>query len=259
MQKRHKIQFPAIITDHLDQDEAYFYLLSDSKKNKILFHNYDEIYRNQGLYEQLFYDRLKCSSPAKITEVLKHTIDQNKVHFSEMRVLDFGAGNGMMGEALKKYGVSRLVGVDILEDAKKAMERDRPGIYDEYYVKDFMDLDDNDREEIKTWNLNSLVSVAALGYGDIPPKAFVEALNLISPEGWVAFNIKESFLYHDDNTGYSKTIRELIFSKYLYVNHIERYRHRLSIEGSPLYYFAVTCWKQNDVPGDFITKIGVDC
>ncbi|MGD9160270.1 MAG: hypothetical protein PVG39_17775 [Desulfobacteraceae bacterium] len=85
MQRRYNIQFPPIITDHLDQDEAYFYLSNNGEKEKILFHNYGEIYRNRGLYEQLFYERLKCSSPAKITEVLKRTIDQNKDHFSEMR------------------------------------------------------------------------------------------------------------------------------------------------------------------------------
>jgi hypothetical protein len=71
--------------------------------------------------------------------------------------------------------------------------------------------------------------------------------------------IKESFLYYDDNSGYSKLIRELIFSRYLYVNHIERYMHRLSIEGRPLYYFAVTCWKKQDIPDDFLKKIGLEC
>jgi hypothetical protein len=29
------------------------------------------------------------------------------------------------------------------------------------------------------------------------------------------------------------------FSKYMDLYHLERYRHRVSIEGEPLYYFAV--------------------
>jgi len=253
--KRHKIQFPPLCTNDLGQNEAFFYLLSENNKEKIRFHDYNRIYQIQGLYEQLFYDRLKCNSPKKVTDALKHTIDMNKEYFSEMKILDFGAGNGMMGEELKKIGLARLVGVDILEDAKLAAERDRPGTYDEYFVKDFTQLTDDDKEEIKSWNLNALTTVAALGFGDIPPLAFIEALNLIDNEGWVAFNIKETFLYNTDTSGFSKLIRGLIFSEYLNINHLERYRHRLSMDGSPLFYFSVVCWKNKDIPIDFLEEI----
>lgn len=249
--KLHNIQFPPINAENLNQDEAFFYLLEEDRKEKILFHDYDKIYNYQGLYEQLFYDRLKCNSPKKVTESLKYITDVNKEHFSEMKVLDFGAGNGIMGEELKKIGIARLVGVDILNEAKKATDRDRPGIYDEYYVMDFTKLTSEDKNIIKSWNLNALTTIAALGFGDIPPLAFLEALNLIEKKGWVAFNIKETFLYNTDTTGFSKLIRELIFSEYLNINHLERYRHRLSIEGSPLYYFSVVCWKNKDIPVDF--------
>ena len=162
-----------------------------------------------------------------------------------------------MGAELKRIGVARLVGVDILEDAKNATERDRPGIYDEYYVKDFTNLSDKDIEEVKSWNLNSLVTVAALGFGDIPPQAFIQALNLIDKEGWVAFNIKETFFYNTDKTGFSRLIRELIFSEFLKISHLERYRHRLSIEGNPLYYFTVVCWKKADVPVSLLNDKGI--
>lgn len=56
-----------------------------------------------------------------------------------------------------------------------------------------------------------------MGFGDIPPEAFFAALRLIRVDGWVAFNIKETFLDHSDNTGFSQFVRELIFSKYLRV------------------------------------------
>jgi predicted TPR repeat methyltransferase len=254
---KYYIQFPPINANDLDQDEAYFFLVDDGKKKKVLFHDYDTLYDTPGLYEQLFYERLKCNSPDKVTDALRHTIDVNKEHFSELRVLDFGAGNGMMGEALKQVGVARLVGVDILEEAKVATERDRPGIYDEYYVRDFTCLSEDEIEELRSWNLNALTTVAALGFGDIPITAFIQALNLITEQGWVTFNIKETFLYDTDDTGFSKLIRELIFSEYLNLNHLERYRHRLSIEGSPLYYFSVVCWKKAHVPMEFLAEKGI--
>ena len=90
-------------------------------------------------------------------------------------MLDLGAGNGLMGEELKKFGVSRLVGVDIIPEAYDATVRDRPGLYDAYYVEDFCNLNSDIREEISLWHLDCMVTVAALGFGDIPTKAFIEA------------------------------------------------------------------------------------
>lgn len=258
MQKRHRIQFPRAGVDTLAQNETYFYLKNDDETRKIKFHDYDEIYKIPGLYEQLFYDRLKCSSPTKVAAILRAALDQkSSQNFTELRVLDLGAGNGMMGTELKKQGVARLVGVDIIPEAYDATVRDRPDIYDAYYVEDFTKIDDDKRKEIASWQLNCMVSVAALGFGDIPISAFVEALNVIQKEGWVAFNVKETFLDHTDHTGFSTLIRELIFSKYLDIYYIERYQHRLSIEGEPLYYFAIVAWKTDDVPPEFVKTKGI--
>jgi SAM-dependent methyltransferase len=258
MRTRHRIQFPREELHSLDQDEVFFYLVEGDQKRKIRFHDYDEIFSVPGLYEQLFYDRLKCQSPKKVTEILMASLAQERESVSELRVLDLGAGNGMMGEAMvKQHGLSRLVGVDIIPEARKATERDRPGVYDHFYVEDFCNLSDETRAEIASWQLNCLTTVAALGFGDIPTKAFVEAFNVIRGEGWVAFNIKETFLDASDQTGFSRTIRELIWSEYLDVYHLERYRHRLSMEGEPLAYFALAGRKNADIPEGFLEDRGI--
>lgn len=254
MLKRHRIQFPKTESSKLNQDEVYFYLQGSESRRKIRFHDYDAIYQVPGLYEQIFYDRLKCTSPSKVASILEAAIRQSNDKFSELRVLDLGAGNGMMGEELKKHGVARLIGVDIISEAYDATLRDRPGLYDAYYVEDFTHLSDKQREEIASWQCDCMVTVAALGFGDIPTKAFIEAFNIIKEQGWVAFNIKESFFDSNDRTGFSTMIRELLFSKYLDVYHIERYRHRLSIEGKPLYYLAIAGRKNADVPGEFLKE-----
>ena len=258
LRKRYNIQFPSVELSNLEQDEVYFYLQNgNDTQEKIRFHDYDTIYNHSGLYEQVFYDRLKCNSPQKVTEILYTTLSQAKENFTELRVLDLGAGNGMMGETLAKYGISRLVGVDIIDEAALAAERDRPGLYDAYYVKDLCSLCKNDEVEINSWSFNCLTSVAALGFGDIPPDAFTTAFNLIQSDGWIAFNIKETFLQSSDDSGFSKLIRELIFSKYLELSHLERYRHRLSMEGKPLYYYAIVAKKMHDIPREFLLDIGI--
>ena len=257
MQKiRHRIQFPKKSECHLSQADSTFFLLdAEGHRRALRFHDYDQIYGIQGLYEQVFYDRLKCCSPSKLTEILNETIRQAQENFTELRVLDFGAGNGIMGEALKKHGVSRLVGVDIIPEARIAAERDRPDIYDAYYVADFCSLNEDDYEELNSWSLNCLTIASALGFEDIPTQAFMAAYNIIEPKGWIALNIKESFLKKSDHTGFSRLMRELIFSEYLDLHHLERYRHRLSIEGKPLFYFVIVGRKNINISLETIEKI----
>lgn len=258
MKKTLKIQFPKIAAHNLAQDEEFFYLIgSDNKRRKILFHEYAEIYKMPGLYEQLFHERLKCKSPSKVTEALRYVVRQSKANFTELRVLDLGAGNGIMGEELRKLGCARIVGTDILNEAFEACERDRPTVYDTYNVLDFCNLNEEQKEELENWSFDCLTTVAALGFGDIPAKAFIEAFNVLQSEGWIAFNIKETFLDKNDTTGLSVVVRELIFSEYLDLYYLERYRHRLSMEGKPLYYFALAGRKNADVPQDFLPSIGI--
>jgi len=251
--KRHHIRFPSIDTQNLAQDEAYFTLVApDGTQTELRFHDYDAIYGVEGLYEQLFYDRLKCQSPEKVVSILRHALSGEPWLFNELRVLDLGAGNGMVGEVLQKHGVARIVGIDISEPAGMAVQRDRPGVYDEFYSIDMSTMTAEQHEELTGWRFNCLVSVAALGFGDIPVRVFAEAYNLVEDGGWVAFNIKESFLDNRDTTGFSVFVKNLILSEYLHIYHMERYRHRLSIDGRPLYYFGVACRKSGSIPESMI-------
>lgn len=258
MTTRHRIQFPPADVRELCQDEVYFYLLEGDEKERIRLHDYDRIFSVPGLYEQVVYERLKCQSPGTVAAVLHDAVSQSRQSLNELRVLDLGAGNGIVGEELKKHGVSRLVGVDIIPEAKAATERDRPGTYDAYYVMDFCALTDDDRDELNRWSCDCLVSVAALGFSDIPPQAFVEAFNLIAKNGWISFNVKETFLDRSDDSGFSQLIRELIFSEYLDLHHLKRYRHRFSIEGEPLYYFALSGRKTANVSDEFVQSLQLD-
>jgi SAM-dependent methyltransferase len=252
---RYHIRFPAADPHQLDQDEAFFTLTDGAGlERRIRFHDYDQLYELPGLYEQLFYDRLKCQSPEKVVAILRHALHSEPARFNELRVLDLGAGNGIVAEELQQHGVARIVGCDILPAARAAALRDRPGVYDEYYDLDLTHLGASDRDLLGTWNFNCLVTVAALGFGDIPVRAFWEAFNLIEDGGWVAFNIKETFLDNDDTSGFSVFIKNVILSSHLDLYHLERYRHRLSIDGRPLYYFGIAGRKNSRIPESFVQR-----
>lgn len=246
--KLHRIQFPQSEATELSQDEVSFTLLAEGGDEVIRFHDYDVIYQHQGLYEQLFYDRLKCQSPERVARILGSAVEQAGEVPTTLRVLDLGAGNGIMGEELRRLGVSRVVGADILPEARDAYLRDRPGLYDDFVVCDFADLDADMAEQLQQWSFDCLTTVAALGFGDIPPRAFINALNLVADGGWVAFNIRDTFLDQNEMTDFSKTVRTLVFTDYIEIHHLERYRHRLSIDGEPLFYYAIAGRKISDVP-----------
>ncbi|MEX0899874.1 MAG: class I SAM-dependent methyltransferase [Gammaproteobacteria bacterium] len=257
MPKRHQIQFPAADVRELSQDDVYFFLNEGSKREKIRLHDYDRIYKSPGLYEQVVYDRLKCQSPSVVVDVLKYVVNQTGQSMSEMRVLDLGAGNGIVGEVLKQHDVARVIGIDIIEEAREATDRDRPGVYDAYYVMDLCNMSDEQKDDVAAWSPDCLVSVAALGFGDIPAAAFLEAFNMVSDGGCVAFNLKETFFDRSDTSGLSHLVREMIFSNYLDMYHLQRYRHRLSMEGIPLYYFAIGGRKRADVPSSFLKSLNL--
>jgi len=244
---RYRIRFPSDNLTRLDQGKAWFHIAGDHGDERIEFHDYAAIYSHPGLYEQLFYDRLKCNSPRKLGELLRNVVIEAGDDPTQLRVLDVGAGNGMVGELLVAEGVARVVGIDILPEAGAACDRDRPGAYDAYYVADLSADDPELTAELVDWRFDAMTVVAALGFGDIPVPAFAAAYNLIADDGWVAFNIKESFLDSTDASGFSRLVKRLIQDDYLKLHHLERYRHRLSIEGRQLHYYAVVGRKRRDI------------
>lgn len=245
--RRYRIRFPSDNLSRLDQGKAWFRVATEDGEERIEFHDYAAIYKHPGLYEQLFYDRLKCNSPRKLSDLLHAVVLGDGGDPTRLRVLDVGAGNGMVGELLVGQGVARVVGVDIIAEAGEACWRDRPGAYDAYYVADLTRLEPEMEADLREWRFDAMTVVAALGFGDIPVPAFAAAWNLISADGWVAFNIKESFLDSTDTSGFSRLIKRLIHNDYLKLHHLDRYRHRLSVEGHQLHYYAVIGHKRREI------------
>ncbi len=229
------------------QDEEWCLAKIDGEWREMRFHDYSEIYEVVGLYERLFYDVLRCDSPATICGMLGEQLSEAGVPASDLRVLDLGAGNGIVGAELAGLGVNKVVGVDILAEAAEAAERDRPDIYDDYHVLDLTDLRDGEREDLSDHDFNCMTCVAALGFGDIPPEAFRAAYNTVATGGWVAFNLKEDFMNGADRSGFSALVSRGIEEGVLEVRSQQRYRHRLSTTGEPLHYIAVVATKCEDM------------
>src|SRR5436305_14096536 len=84
----------------LDQDEEWCEVEIDGERRRIRLHDYAAIYDIPGLYEQLFDQLLECRSPEVVGDMLRVELDQAGVDPARLTALDFGAGNGMIGEQL---------------------------------------------------------------------------------------------------------------------------------------------------------------
>lgn len=222
-----------------DQDAEWAEIELPEGRVRFRFHDYAEIYNVPGLYEKLFYDELECCSPATVRGLLEGELDGRK-----LVALDVGAGNGMVGEQLAQLGATRIVGVDILPEAAQAAARDRPGVYADYKVIDLIDPPASDDAELSDTPFNCLTCVAALGFDDIPPEAFERAFGYLEPGGLAAFTLKDRFTEaRGDESGFSRLLRELEESGQMETLVEHRYRHRLSVDGEPLYYLAYVARK----------------
>jgi SAM-dependent methyltransferase len=238
------VRFPSDEEAAASQDTEWCEVTVDGERRTIRFHDYHEIYEVPGLYEQIFHDHLQCASPQVVVGLLGEQLAKAGADPSGLDVLDVGAGNGLVGAELERLGVRSLVGVDIIEEAAEAAARDRPGIYDDYVVCDLTALADGQRARLGEPAV--MITVAALGFDDIPPAAFCEAYDAAAPGAWIAFNIKSDFLDEAaDESGFRALIRGMVHDGELEVLATRRYVHRLSIAGEPLEYVAVVGRKRS--------------
>jgi len=241
----------------LDQDQEWFVVKSDGRAKRLRIHDYDQVYKYPGLYEKVVADHLKCRSPQVVCDMLGRELDGWLEERDQVHVIDMGAGNGMVGEELKeRLDCETLVGVDIFPEAKMAALRDRPGVYDHYCVADLTTEEGLGKLEQVDVDFNLLITVAALGFGDIPVDAFINTFNLLEDGALVAFNIKDRFLGEDDETGYGEVIQGLCEDSFK-VLQSRRYRHRVSMSGDPLYYVGIVGRKLKDAdPNLCLAEIG---
>ena len=237
------VRLPGSTAEGLDQDHEWCEVETQEGLRRIRFHDYAEIYSIPGLYERLFYDELRCNSPRVVRELLEGVLEDEGVAPGSLVVLDLGAGNGMVGEELAEAGAGTIVGVDILPEAAAAADRDRPDVYDDYRVVDLTEDSPETESALEAAPFNCLTSVAALGFGDIPPQAFQRAVDAIADGGFVAFTIRDRFLDEGDQSGFSKLVGEMLETGALGVLAERRYEHRLSAAGEPLTYQAIVARK----------------
>ncbi|WP_234336938.1 class I SAM-dependent methyltransferase [Streptomyces xylophagus] len=217
--------------------DGEYIALSDDET--VHLHEYTRIYAVPGLYEHVVQDLLRCTSPEVAAAGFLRAAERLGLDPASLTVLDVGSGTGLVGELVRGGGVARVVGVDALPAARAAALRDRPGVYADYVVGDFLRDDDALREALRPYPLGGLVSAGAFGGTHATPRALENALALLPPGAPVAFTIDERWMDVSDPEGFGAAVERLVTDGDLVVLERTRFQHRVTTSGEPIFYQLV--------------------
>jgi trans-aconitate methyltransferase len=232
--------------ENVTQQEERFTVLHDDGREEVMrVHEYDRVYAVPGLYELVVQDELQCDSPRMLTESLAAAVTATGGSMADLRILDLGAGNGVLGETLRDGGVTHsLVGLDPSTQAESAAERDRPGLYERYLTCTLGEAPVADL--VAEHGLNCLVAAGALGMGHISREEIETAWTAFGPGAWLAVTIHESVLGPDGGEIGEFFAALRAGEMDTRVDTVERFRHRLQMAGGEIYYDVVVAQREGE-------------
>ncbi len=199
-----------------------------------------------GVYEHLVRTLLRGNAPGALSHMLDRQLRSSGTNAADLRVIDLGAGNGWMGEELGSIGIPLVIGVDSSSAAAIAAERDHPDVYQSYLMLDMRRLSEAQRDDLMNYDFNCLVCVDALAADEPAPNAFAEAFNLLAPDGWVAFHLNAETAEGGRDSRFARIVHRMIQSGSMNVATQQRYRHRFTTYGAPLFHVGVVARKVRD-------------
>jgi predicted TPR repeat methyltransferase len=227
--------------------EAGYCLVDDGGAlRQVRFRGDPRLWEWPGVFEHLVRNLLRGNAPGALCHLLDRQLRSARFRATDLRVIDLFAGNGWMGEELSALGVEEIVGVDSTAAAAAAVERDHPDVYRSYLVLDMRRLSEGQRDELMAYDFNCLTCVDPLAADEPAPNAFTEAFNLLAPDGWAAFHLNAETAEGGRDSRFARLVHRMIQSGAMNVVSQQRYRHRFSTYGAPLFHVAVIARKVRD-------------
>jgi hypothetical protein len=221
-----------------DQEEVVVRFADDGHEERVRVQDYARVYAVAGLYEAIVQDRLGCQTPDRVASMLARAARELDRPPRSVRVLDLGAGNGVSGQALAAQGLRPVVAIDTEPAARAAAIRDRPGLYEAYLITDVLALTPAEVRAIRGLAPTALACVGAIGLDHVPPAALPAALELLADDSLLAYTVSETNRAVD-GAEISARLSEIGSRWRIEELARERYRHRLSVTGQPIWWEAV--------------------
>ena len=139
------------------------------------------------------YEQDVCSfgykSPSVITGLVAHYVESQKG-----RILDAGAGTGILGEKLASCGYDNLTGIDLSRAMLDVAEK--KDVY-----KDLHQMVLGERLDFSDNYFSAVVSMGVFTENHAPPESFDELIRITKPGGHIVFSVRS-------DTGLNKSYQE---------------------------------------------------
>ncbi len=145
-----------------------------SRDNRELEERYDQWSKD---YDRDLSTEFEYRSPRRAAEVLAAHVPR------DARILDAGAGTGLVGEILASMGYRRMVAMDLsqgmLEEARKK------GVYE-----DFHQMVMGETLDYETGSFDAVITVGVLTVGHAPASSLDELVRVTRPNGHIVFSLR---------------------------------------------------------------------
>ena len=161
-----------------------------SKDNQELAERYDEWSKD---YEKDLADDFVYLAPLKTSEVFAKYVPK------DARILDAGAGTGLVGVVLAEMGYSSMVAMDLSQGMLD--EARQKGVY-----QDFHQMVMGETLDYETDSFDAVITVGVLTVGHAPANSLDELVRVTRPGGHIAFSLRPDVY---ENNGFKERQAEL--------------------------------------------------
>ena len=152
-----------------------------SRDNKELAERYDQWAKE---YDTDLDEEFGWLGPQRAVEFFINYVPR------DARILDAGAGTGLVGELLAREGYSNLVAMDLsrgmLEEARKKKA-----------YREFHQMVMGESLDYPTDSFDAIISVGVLTVGHAPAGSFDELIRICKPGGYIVFSLRPD-VYRDN-------------------------------------------------------------
>ena len=196
-------------------------------------HDYAALYAVPGLYEAVFVERLDSGSPALLAAALGDILPPDVR--PGRRVLDAGAGTGLVGEHLVAAGFSPVWAVDLEPTSAVAVLRDRPACHVDARAFDLLAPSDDDLAWLAEVAPDVVTVSGAVGFGHLPAPAFAVLADLLPQGGLMAVTVAPDLATSDELADHADVLLGPSFA----VRARREGVHRRTGSGAPLPVHAI--------------------
>jgi SAM-dependent methyltransferase len=164
----------------MDEREKRVQWIYSSKDNKELEERYDRWAKD---YDNDLDEGFGWVGPKMAVQYFSKYVPK------DARILDAGAGTGLVGELLAQEGYKNLVAMDISEGMLE--EARNKGVY-----REFNQMVMGERLDYETDSFDAVVSVGVMTVGHAPASSLDELIRVTKPGGYIVYSLRPD-VYRD--------------------------------------------------------------